>query len=56
MNNKSKKFKINRFREFLLEIHTKPMKEQEKIINSTFDDWSKGEKQIDDILVIGAKI
>lgn len=53
---KAKKFQMNRFKELLLEVYTKPMSEQHKIIKQRFKDWIKGYNQIDDILLIGFRI
>ncbi len=51
-----KKFKTKKFKELLLNIHKKTLKEQKNILDKTITDWLKGYKQIDDILVIGVKI
>lgn len=51
-----KKFMSNRFRDLLFEIHSKPMEEQQAILQSTLVDWMGNEKQTDDILVIGVKV
>ena len=50
-----RKFLSKRFKNLLLEIHQKPMKEQQDILERTFDDWLQNGKyeQIDDVLVIG---
>ncbi len=53
-----RKFSGPRFRGLLKDIHTKPVKEQSKILDSTFADWieintSHPSKQTDDVLVIG---
>ncbi len=53
---KGKKFMSKRFRNLLLEIHQKPMPEQERILDQTINEWMNGYEQIDDILVIGFKI
>ncbi|MEO1653259.1 MAG: hypothetical protein AAFU64_06920 [Bacteroidota bacterium] len=49
---------IKRLRNLLLEIHTRPLAEQQEILNQTIQNWMRegGEKQIDDILVIGVKV
>lgn len=52
----AKKFKMNRFKELLLEIYTKPMSEQHNLIKERFNDWIKGHDQTDDILFIGFRI
>ncbi len=53
-----RKFSPKKFKELLLEIHELPMNEQNKILNDTFMKWTNqaGEKQIDDVLVIGFKV
>jgi hypothetical protein len=50
------KFMPGKFKNLLLEIRHNPIKEQKAILDKTFQNWSKGYKQIDDIVVIGAKI
>ena len=59
---KGRKFLISNFRKLLLNIHTKPMKEQERILNDTLRDWMAHQRddkrehyQIDDILIMGMK-
>ncbi len=49
-------FKTKRFKDLLSEIHTKPMKEQEELLESKFNEWKGNKEQTDDILVIGIKI
>ncbi len=51
-----RKFMKKRFREFLEEISDKPMKEQENILNKTFEEWKGSTEQSDDVLIIGIKI
>ncbi|TAE50793.1 MAG: tetratricopeptide repeat protein [Cytophagia bacterium] len=53
------KFMISRFKSILLENHEKDFVVQKQILEDTLQQWiasSKQETQIDDILVIGAKI
>lgn len=50
------KFMIKRFKDLLIKIHKKPMKEQKIILNETINDWMLGTRQTDDILVIGFKL
>ena len=45
-----------RFRNMLLEIHMKPMKEQKEALTKTIHDWMGEEPQVDDILIIGIRI
>ena len=53
---KNKKFMTKRFREMLLEIHGKPMKEQKELLLKRIYDWMGENPQIDDILIIGIRI
>ena len=52
---KGKKFMRKNFKELLMSIWDKPMKEQEKTIEMRFDDWKNGYKQLDDVCVMGVK-
>jgi len=52
---KDKKFLIRRFKDLLLEIHTKPMDKQKVALEENFVKWKKDLPQVDDILVIGIK-
>lgn len=51
-----KKFMTKQLKELLLSIHKKPMSEQEKLIQSTFEKWKINQAQVDDVLVVGIKI
>ncbi len=53
---KGKKFKYKAFKELLLKISDKPMKEQKRIIEKTFYEWKGDLEQIDDVTVVGIKI
>lgn len=53
---KNFKFLIKRFRELLLEIHSKPVNEQYDILYTTIKEWAVDVEQVDDITVIGVKI
>lgn len=53
---KQKKFMTKNFKELLLRINHKPMKEQGKILNQTLLEWMGDVEQIDDILVMGLRI
>ena len=48
-----KKFKSVSFRQLLMDIHHKPLEEQQQILDRTFEDWRGNLSQIDDILVMG---
>ena len=52
----NKKFMLRNFKNLLLEIHTKPMFEQELILNKTINEWKGVNEQTDDMLVIGFKL
>lgn len=45
-----------RFKLFLLDIHSKPMNEQKDIFKKTIVQWEEEIDQMDDILVIGLKV
>ncbi|MFH2141242.1 MAG: tetratricopeptide repeat protein [Bacteroidota bacterium] len=51
-----KKFKYSKFKELILSIKDKSMKEQEVILDTTFEEWKGSHNQIDDVLVIGIKV
>jgi ligand-binding sensor domain-containing protein/serine phosphatase RsbU (regulator of sigma subunit) len=53
---RGKKLKLNGFRELLLNIHRKPMKEQEHLLALKLKEWMGDLDQVDDILVIGVHI
>lgn len=53
---KEKKFKYKPFKNLLLEIYNKNMKEQREILLSSFIEWKKDFEQVDDVLVIGIRI
>jgi len=55
-NNENKKFLSKNFKELLLNIYTKPMDEQYKILSNTIDNWKGDCPQTDDMLIIGIKI
>lgn len=50
---KRKSFRSKNFRELLVKNHHKNMSEQQKLLESTLDEWKGSHEQIDDILVIG---
>ena len=52
----NRKFMTGRFKRLLVEISKKPMYSQKEILENTIEEWMSGERQIDDILVIGIKI
>ncbi len=52
----NRKFMSKSFREMLLNIQDKTMKDQETYLNETIDNWRGSTEQIDDILVMGIKL
>jgi CheY-like chemotaxis protein len=53
---KGRKYMSRHFKSLLMDIHTKPMAEQKSILENKFDEWRNGYEQMDDILIIGAKL
>lgn len=55
---KGDKFKIGRFREMILSLHTEnlPMEEQGQRMQTIFDQWKGEHAQVDDVLVIGIRV
>ena len=51
-----KKLMTKRFKETLLEIQDKTMKEQEQYLEDFVEDWKARTEQVDDILVIGIRL
>lgn len=51
-----KKFKYKQLEALLLANHTKPMSEQNKILNDTIKQWKGSLEQVDDILIIGVRV
>ncbi len=51
-----KKFNNGRFRKLLISMADKKLLEQQEILNKTFTDWKKDREQIDDVLVLAARI
>ena len=54
--NKGKKFKYKQLQELFLVNYQRSMKEQEEILERTFEDWKANLEQIDDVTLIGIKI
>ena len=50
-----KRFYYPPFRQLLVDIHQKSMKEQKEILNKTIEDWKGSYEQIDDMLVMGVR-
>ena len=53
---KGKKFKAKAFKELLISLLGKPLKEQGSELDKRFTEWSAGYEQIDDVCVIGVKV
>jgi serine phosphatase RsbU (regulator of sigma subunit) len=53
---KGRKYKSQKFRDFLVSIHQKSMEDQKKMLNDEIENWKGKISQIDDILVMGIKI
>lgn len=53
---KNRKYMSRRFRDFILSIQSKSMKEQSLLIEKELEDWKADFEQTDDILIIGIKI
>jgi serine phosphatase RsbU (regulator of sigma subunit) len=51
-----KKFKYSTLKELLIKISQKPMNEQKKLLESSFNRWKSDGDQVDDVLLIGIKI
>lgn len=50
---KNKKLTTKRFKQLLISIQDKTMKQQENFLTSYMNDWKTGREQTDDILIIG---
>lgn len=51
----NKKFMIRRFRDLLVNIHSKPIAEQKTKVESAINEWIGANEQTDDIAVIGIR-
>jgi serine phosphatase RsbU (regulator of sigma subunit) len=51
-----KKFLPRRFREILMEINNKSMKDRKEILMNRFKEWKGEYQQVDDIMVLGIKV
>ncbi len=54
----NKKFSIARMKELFLQIQTTPLPAQKQCLDETFEKWraQAGEKQIDDVLIMGIQL
>lgn len=53
---KQQKYLSKRFRKLLIDGSTLPTNEQEKRLNTVFEEWKKDYFQIDDIIVLGIRV
>jgi serine phosphatase RsbU (regulator of sigma subunit)/ligand-binding sensor domain-containing protein len=53
---KGKKFMSKKFKQLILENHTKSMTDQKTLLDNTIEAWKGEQEQVDDILVIGFRI
>jgi len=51
-----KKFKYNRFKNLLVDIHQKPMTKQKEILVQEFEAWKGKLEQVDDVCIFGIRI
>jgi serine phosphatase RsbU (regulator of sigma subunit) len=51
-----KKFMKKRFLKLLNDIHSLDVSYQKKDLETTMQDWRRGEMQLDDILVLGVRL
>jgi phosphoserine phosphatase RsbU/P len=51
-----KTFKSRKFKQLLLDIHQKPLKEQKKILEQEHNAWRSSIEQIDDIMIMGVNL
>lgn len=53
---KAKKFKYKQLEEIILSNHSKHLREQNTILNTTFNNWKGNLEQVDDVCVIGLRV
>jgi len=53
---RGRKYKSQRFRDFLISVHRESMETQEKMLNEEIENWKGKMSQTDDIMVMGVKI
>jgi serine phosphatase RsbU (regulator of sigma subunit) len=52
----NKKFKVAKFHEMLIEMHSQPMDIQPEILDKKHTEWRGDMEQTDDILIVGVKV
>jgi len=50
-----KTFKSGKFKQLLIDIHKKTLRDQKEILESQFEDWRSNIEQIDDIMIMGIR-
>ncbi|MBQ5576453.1 MAG: hypothetical protein IIT37_10450, partial [Bacteroidales bacterium] len=55
VDGRKKKYLVKRFKDFLLQIYTFDMKEQERRLEENLAQWRGDLKQLDDVLVFGTR-
>lgn len=53
---KGKKFMVKKLKALFVEISQLPVKEQQITLNDTFNKWSAGYEQVDDVLITGYRV
>ena len=53
---KGKKYKVGKFREFILSIHHNPISEQKELLEKELENWMNDYEQVDDICIVGVRI
>ncbi len=53
---KGKKFRYGPFKELLARIHTMTPEDQKEELDRVFEEWKKGQEQVDDVCVVGVRV
>ena len=51
-----KRFRIENFKNMLIDIHNQPMQKQKAVLEEKFEEWKGENEQVDDILILGIKM